>query len=147
VYLHAMDKTSIHEDVTQRCTAGRLLRAARRITREYDDALRPVDLTIAQFGLLNAVGRFEPDSISELADLLALDRTTLSRNLKPLEKAGLIFRGEEGDGRRRRLLLTTLGVRRLEEAYPLWQEVQNRIEGRLREDGLSQLTAGLKRLR
>ena len=110
-----MDQTRIHEDVTQRCTAGRVLRAARRITREYDDALRPVDLTIAQFGLLNAVGRFEPDSISELADLLALERTTLSRNLKPLEKAGLIFRGEEGDGRRRRLLLTTLelaGIRR-----------------------------------
>ncbi|WP_146739712.1 MarR family winged helix-turn-helix transcriptional regulator [Hyphomonas pacifica] len=72
---------------------GRLLRAARRITREYDDALRPVGLTVTQFGLLNSVDRYEPDSISELADLLALDRTTLSRNLKPLEKAGLISAG------------------------------------------------------
>ena len=147
MYLHVMSAYSIHDDVTGRCTAGRLLRAARRITREYDDALRPVGLTVTQFGLLNAVGRYEPDSISELADLLALDRTTLSRNLKPLEKAGLIFRGEESEGRRRRLLLTTLGVRRLEEAYPLWQEVQDRTEARLGEEGRNHLKAGLNALR
>lgn len=147
MYLHFMSVPTIYADVTGRCTAGRVLRAARRLTREYDDALRPAGLTIAQFGLLNAVGRFEPESISELADLLALDRTSLSRNLKPLEKAGLIFRGEEGSGRRRKLLLTTLGVRKLEEAYPLWQNVQDRLEGRLEAEGIDQLHSGLKRLR
>ena len=103
------------------CSAGRLLRAARVLTRHYDDALRPVGITITQFGLLKVIQRLEPESISDIAQALDIDRTTLSRNLKPLEKAGLVFRGSEGESRRRRVLLTTLGVAKLEEAQPFWQ--------------------------
>ena len=78
------------------CSAARLLRAARVLTRHYDEALRPAGITITQFGLLNVIKRAEPESISDIAGILDIDRTTLSRNLKPLEKANLVFRGNEG---------------------------------------------------
>ena len=135
---------SIYEAVTGRCAAGRILRAARSVTRLFDEALRPAGLTITQLGLLSAIGRFEPSSISELAELMCNDRTTLSRNLKPLEAAGLVFRGTEGASRKRRLLLTTLGQQKLEEAYPLWQSVQDRIESEIEKGELDALYRGLR---
>ncbi|MBU2197534.1 MAG: MarR family winged helix-turn-helix transcriptional regulator [Alphaproteobacteria bacterium] len=129
------------------CSAARLLRATRVVTRHYDDALRPVGITITQFGLLNMIKRYEPDSISDVAQMLDLDRTTLSRNLKPLENAGLVFRGNEGVSRRRRVLLTTLGVAKLKEAMPLWRNAQSRIEEVLGEAKLQDLYGALALLR
>lgn len=139
------EKTAFIE-ATDRCTAGRLLRAVRKLTRQYDEALRPTGLSITQFSILGVIGRVEPESISELADLLSLDRTTASRNLNTLEKAGLVFRGSEGTGRKRRLLLTTAGVEKYEEAFPYWKAVQEKIEGALGEGGLADLKASLRRL-
>ncbi len=106
-----INQDELLSEVTGTCVAGRVLRAARLITRHYDDALRPTGLTITQFGLLHVIGRYEPDSISRVAEMMNLDRTSLSRNLKPLEKAGLVHRGNEGTGRKRRVLLTTLGLK------------------------------------
>lgn len=129
------------------CSAGRLLRAARVLTRHYDDALRPVGITITQFGLLKVIQRLEPESISDIAQALDIDRTTLSRNLKPLEKAGLVFRGSEGESRRRRVLLTTLGVDKLEEAQPFWQAAQDRVEDVLGDEKLHDLYGALSMIR
>ena len=129
------------------CSAGRLLRAARVLTRHYDDALRPVGITITQFGLLKVIQRLEPESISDIAQALDIDRTTLSRNLKPLEKAGLVFRGSEGESRRRRVLLTTLGVAKLEEAQPFWQAAQDRVEEVLGDAKLQDLYGALSMIR
>lgn len=136
----------IYTTITSECAAGRVLRAARAVTRLYDEALRPVELTITQFGLMNAIGRFEPDSISDLAEIMSNDRTTVSRNLKPLEKAGLVFRGGEGEGRRRRLLLTTLGQEQLQKALPLWRAAQARVAAVLDEDDRKHLYSGLSKL-
>ena len=72
---------------------------------------------------------------------------SLSRNLKPLEKAGLVFRGNEGEGRRRRVLLTTLGVAKLKEAAPLWRKAQSRIEEVLGEANLQDLYSALSLIR
>ncbi|MFT5776108.1 MarR family winged helix-turn-helix transcriptional regulator [Hyphomonas sp.] len=129
------------------CSAGRLLRAARVLTRHYDDALRPVGITITQFGLLKVIQRLEPESISDIAQALDIDRTTLSRNLKPLEKAGLVFRGSEGESRRRRVLLTTLGVAKLKEAQPFWQMAQDRVEDVLGDAKLQDLYGALSMIR
>ncbi|WP_341197639.1 MarR family winged helix-turn-helix transcriptional regulator [Hyphomonas chukchiensis] len=129
------------------CSAARLLRATRVVTRHYDDVLRPVGITITQFGLLNMIKRYEPESISDVAQMLNVDRTTLSRNLKPLENAGLVFRGNEGESRRRRVLLTTLGVAKLKEAMPLWRKAQTRIEDVLGEAKLQDLYGALALLR
>jgi DNA-binding MarR family transcriptional regulator len=124
-----IDSDELLSEVTGTCVAGRVLRAARLITRHYDDALRPTGLTITQFGLLHVIGRYEPDSISRVAELMNLDRTSLSRNLKPLEKAGYVHRGNEGTGRKRRVLLTTLGLKKLEEARPYWKAAQAKDGG------------------
>ena len=129
------------------CAAARLLRATRVVTRHYDDALRPAGITITQFGLLNMIKRYEPESISDVAQMLDIERTSLSRNLKPLEKAGLVFRGNEGEGRRRRVLLTTLGVAKLKEAAPLWRKAQSRIEAVLGEANLQDLYSALSLIR
>ena len=129
------------------CSAARLLRAARVLTRHYDEALRPAGITITQFGLLNVIKRAEPESISDIAGILDIDRTTLSRNLKPLEKANLVFRGNEGGSRRRRVLLTTLGVAKLEEAMPLWQQAQTRVEQVLGDAKLKDLYGALSMIR
>lgn len=86
----------IFEDVSGRCAAVRTLSAARVMTRHFDEALRSTGLTITQFTLLVTIGMTEPDSISEMGQWLNLDRTTLTRNLKPLETAGYVVRGEEG---------------------------------------------------
>jgi DNA-binding MarR family transcriptional regulator len=79
--------------------------------------------------LLHVIGRYEPDSISRVAELMNLDRTSLSRNLKPLEKAGYVHRGNEGTGRKRRVLLTTLGLKKLEEARPLLESCASKDGG------------------
>ena len=129
------------------CSAARLLRAARVLTRHYDEALRPAGITSTQFGLLNVIKRAEPESISDIAGILDIDRTTLSRNLKPLEKANLVFRGNEGGSRRRRVLLTTLGVAKLEEAMPLWQRAQTRVEQVLGDAKLKDLYGALSMIR
>jgi DNA-binding MarR family transcriptional regulator len=140
-------KDEILSEVTGRCVAGRVLRAARLITRHYDDALRPAGLTITQFGLLHVIGRYEPESISRVAELMDLDRTSLSRNLKPLEKAGLVYRGNEGSQRKRRVLLTTLGLKKLEEARPYWKAAQERMEEVLGEPHLENLALALREVR
>ena len=141
------ENTRQMSEVTGRCVAGRVLRAARLITRHYDDALRPTGLTIAQFGLLNVIGKYEPESISQIAEWMNLDRTSLSRNLKPLEKAGFVYRGNEGASRKRRVLLTTLGLKKLEEARPYWRAAQEKMEAVLGEPHLDNLTAALREVR
>ena len=132
-----IDSDELLSEVTGTCVAGRVLRAARLITRHYDDALRPTGLTITQFGLLHVIGRYEPDSISRVAELMNLDRTSLSRNLKPLE----------GTGRKRRVLLTTLGLKKLEEARPYWKAAQAKMEAVLGDTHLGNLTEALREVR
>ncbi len=141
------DSDALLSEVTGTCVAGRVLRAARLITRYYDDALRPAGLTITQFGLLHVIGRYEPDSISRVAEMMNLDRTSLSRNLKPLEKAGFVHRGNEGTGRKRHVLLTTLGLKKLEEARPYWKAAQAKMEAVLGETHLGNLTDALQTVR
>lgn len=144
---NALDNEAFHSDVIRRCVAGRVLRASRLVNRYYDDALRPTGLTITQFSLLIVIAKYEPRSISEVAEMMNLDRTSLSRNLKPLEKAGLVHRGNEGSQRRRRVLLTTLGLKKLQEAKPYWRAAQDRMEAVLGETHLENLTQALRQMR
>ncbi len=140
--------TQIFPNVARDCLCRKAKMADRVITRAYDDALRPTGLRITQFTLLVAIGYGEPGSIRELADWLAMERTTLTRNLKLLEKEGLIKTRAGVHHRARMSELTTSGKAKLEQAYPLWQSVQNTYrEGLGREgwqethDALSKLTA------
>lgn len=100
-------------------------RAARALARRYDAALRPVGLTSGQFAILAALNRPAPAPLTELADQLGLERTTLTRNLQPLERAGLLVAAAPGQDRRvRAVALTQLGRDKLGAAMPAWRSVQ-----------------------
>jgi DNA-binding MarR family transcriptional regulator len=113
-------------DVTSpaNCTCFNLRKAARAVTQVYDEALRPSGLKATQLSLLYVVDHLGPSGITELARTLVMDRTTLTRNLKPLMEQRLLEIVEGADRRRRPIALTPRGRNKLAEALPLWQEVQ-----------------------
>jgi DNA-binding MarR family transcriptional regulator len=111
--------------VRDTCLCLHVQRAARAVARRFDEALRPVGLTNGQFSLLMSLNRPEPPTISSVSSLLAMDRTTLTANLKPLERRGLVkVTVDEADRRSRRLLLTADGQDVLARAVPLWTAAQ-----------------------
>lgn len=120
--------------------------ADRTIVRDYDEALRPSGLRITQFTLLVAIGYGAPGSISELADWLAMERTTLTRNIKLLEKEGLVTTCAGVHHRSRVTKLTEHGRAKLEEAYPLWQAVQADYQRELGDEDWQQSHVTLARL-
>ena len=119
-------------DIVARTCANRHLRqAARVVTRAYDRVLAPTGLKSTQFSLLAATTRMGPRSITELADILGLERSTLSRNLKLMEKEGLIRVSPEGYKRTRRVEVTPEGKKRLEQALPYWKRAQGDVVRKL----------------
>jgi DNA-binding MarR family transcriptional regulator len=115
------------EGVASECACRRLRGAARAVTRLYDDALRPTGLRTTQFTLLVAATLRSEATISELADRLALERTSLTRELKLLEQRGLISITRGEDRRARVVEVTAAGQRALAGAYPRWREAQARV--------------------
>jgi len=110
-------------EVRDTCLCLAAQRAARALARRFDEAFRPLGLTNGQFSLLMALNRPKPPSIGPLAEFLAMDRTTLTAALKPLERRGLIRIAVDPDDRRgRRLSLTSQGRRLLAKAVPVWRE-------------------------
>ncbi|MFL5664336.1 MAG: MarR family winged helix-turn-helix transcriptional regulator [Ktedonobacteraceae bacterium] len=123
----------------RRCACATIRRTDRVITQFYDEILVPSGLYVTQFTTLATLAEAAPITINRLAELLVMDRTTLTRNLELLTKQHLV-RIEEGQDRRIRLVfLTQEGEQALRRAWPLWQEAQARIEralGRERFEGL-----------
>lgn len=105
----------------------RVRRAARVVANHYDKHLKPTGLKGTQFTLLNTIFMNPAASIGQLADVLGLDRTTLNRNLKPLEGKGLISSGSGKDPRTRTLKLTNAGTKMLQNALPYWLEAQSGV--------------------
>jgi DNA-binding MarR family transcriptional regulator len=132
------------------CLCLHAQRAARALSRRFDDALRPVGITSGQFSLLNALNRPQPPSIAPMAQLLAMDRTTLTAALKPLEREGLVAIAADPKDRRSRLLsLTDKGREVLAAAVPIWRGVHAAIEtgvSDLRPDNLRAALRSLERI-
>ena len=130
--------------VRDACLCLHLQRAARAVARQFDEALRPAELTSGQFSLLMALNRPEPPTISMVAALLAMDRTTLTANLKPLERRGLVSQAvDAADRRSRRLRLTGEGERVLAAAVPIWDATHRAIEQRVADGDADGLRAAL----
>jgi DNA-binding MarR family transcriptional regulator len=111
------------------CNCYAIRKAARHVTQHYDRTLAPSGLRTTQYSLLSRIDRTGPRTINELAAELALDRTTMGRNIRPLERDGLIMLTTDPNDRRRRALsLTDLGRTRLAEARALWVDAQGRFE-------------------
>lgn len=134
-------------DVRDTCLCLHAQRTARALARRFDEAFRPLDLTSGQFSLLMALNRPELPTMRQVADVLALDRTTLTANLKPVERRGWvkILIGRT-DRRSRTLLLTDLGRGKLTEALPVWRRTQAELHALLTDAGAARLCADLRML-
>jgi DNA-binding MarR family transcriptional regulator len=129
------------------CLCTGLRQAALAATRFYDDALQPTGLKITMFRLLRRIGEAGTPTITGLADIVQLDRSTLGRNLKVLERLGLVRLSEGEDERTRTAELTTTGRKKLEAALPLWAAAQRRMKKRLgdHQDMIIEIVSKLQR--
>lgn len=114
------------KDLTN-CTCFNLRKAARAVTKMYDEALKPSGLRATQFSLLTVLENNGPSGVTELAEALVMDRTTLTRNLKPLLKSGLLKVVDGDDRRRRPIAVTSKGHDVLAQALPMWRKVQGQL--------------------
>src|ERR1700728_378708 len=129
------------------CLCFHVQRAARVLARRLDDALRPLDLRNGQFSLLMSLNRRKPTQMAAVASLLAMDRTTLTAALKPLERRGLVtVTSDHGDRRSRLMALTPKGMTLLAKAVPIWKRTHSEIEGRLPDGDSDRLRSDLRAL-
>ena len=133
--------------VRDTCLCLHVQRAARVLARRFDDALRPFGLTNGQFSLLMALNRPDPPSMGPVAKLLAMDRTTLTAALKPLERRGLVeVANSPVDRRSRVMILTDEGRAVLAEALPTWKRVHDEVERMMPDGDPEGLRANLRAL-
>src|SRR5215468_8987372 len=118
-------------EVLENCACHKVRTAARAVTRAYDEALRPVGLRATQLVILVAAGADDALSITALAKLMGMDRATLTRNLAPLAREGLLRISDEGWRRSRTVEITKQGHLRLREALPLWEKAQETLRREL----------------
>jgi DNA-binding MarR family transcriptional regulator len=119
-----------------RCHCDTLRLAARKISARYDAALRPVGISVAQFALLWKIRRAGQPSLTEIGRIAGLDRSTIGRNVRVLEKAGLVSVTAGKDQREATVRLSERGTSLLADAEPLWSKAQAEIEALLGRDGV-----------
>jgi DNA-binding MarR family transcriptional regulator len=133
--------------VRDSCLCLHVQGAARALARRFDDALRPFDLTNGQFSLLMSLNRPAPPPMAPVAALLAMDRTTLTAALKPLQRRGLVKVSPDPADRRSRILQLTLkGTRLLTRAVPVWKTTHDEVDKLLPDGAANAMRKGLKAL-
>jgi DNA-binding MarR family transcriptional regulator len=129
------------------CLCLHVQRAARALARRFDEALRPFGLTNGQFSLLMSLNRPKPPAMGSVASLLAMDRTTLTAALKPLERRGLVkVKSDRLDRRSRLMQLTAKGQHLLASAVPTWEQTHRDIETLLADGNPENLRNNLRAL-
>ena len=134
------------KEIGRTCACFKVRKAARAITKLYEEVLRPSGLRATQFSLLMATRVMGPVTVVKLAQVMVMDRTTLTRNLQILEKRGLISIKPGEDRREREVNLTAEGMEALTKAMPLWEEAQNRVKKGLGEERLHNLLRDLSEM-
>lgn len=132
--------------IQTKCACVRARRASRSLTSLYDEALKPVRLKITQFSALRTIERLEPVSISRLAGEMALDRSTLGRNLLVLRRRGLVRFADADDQREWSIALAPKARELLAKAIPLWERAQARVERTLGKEGVAALFGLLEKI-
>ena len=129
------------------CTCMRLRKASRRMTQIYDHSLEAMGMTVTQYGMLGHLARYDGIGIGALAEKLIMDPTTLTRNLRPLERRGFVsMKPDRRDKRSRCLHLTASGHAAFEAAKPAWVRAQRRIEEALGGSEAAALNVALDRV-
>src|SRR5258707_14148653 len=144
-----MDKatTSRIDTISRTCIAVRLRLLNRVVTNFYDDALRPLGLKVSQLNILVVTARLGLARPARVCEILQLDTSTLSRNVKPLQSHGWLEVVPEEDARSQPFRLTPRGRRLIEKAGPAWEEAQRRATELLGEEGIALLDRAAKKLR
>ena len=139
---HLRHETTL--EVRDACLCLHLQRAARTVGRRFDAAFRPLGLTNRQFSLLMSLNRPQPPTIGSVAALLAMDRTTLTADVKPLVRRGLVtVARDDKDHRSRRLALTAEGRSLIAAAVPVWRLTHAALEAPLGAGGPDRLRTAL----
>ena len=121
------------------CTWWALRRANRAVTQHYEASLRGTGLRVAQFALLAMLEQTGPLPLGALAEMLGLERTSLTRNLQPLEKQGFVRTETDDDQRIRRIALTKKGKAAALSALDAWKQAESTVEAVLRRTGIDKL--------
>jgi DNA-binding MarR family transcriptional regulator len=133
--------------VRDTCLCLHVQRAARALARRFDDALRPIGLTNGQFSLLMSLNRPKAPGMSRVAELLAMDRTTLTAALKPMQRRGLVKIAADPEDRRGRVMtLTAKGRNALARAVPVWRTTHAAVEALLHDGDCERLRKNLRAL-
>lgn len=128
------------------CTCGELRKAARAITLLYDNAFKSSGLLSTQFNVLQAIHNIDSMRISDLANKLGMDRTTLTRNLSVLERQGFIKISQGKDHRARIVTTTQKGRNSVTKTISLWNEVQHKVKDQMGESSWRELMQNLGQL-
>jgi len=128
------------------CIGFNLRKATRAVTQLYDEVLRPTGIRGTQYSLLVVLKIVGPVLVTDLAEKIVMDRTTLTRNLEVMEKQGLVSVAPGEDRRTRQVTISETGAKVLSEAYPLWQQAQAKLKANLGEDRLGGVMADLAAL-
>ncbi|MDD2621344.1 MAG: MarR family winged helix-turn-helix transcriptional regulator [Syntrophomonadaceae bacterium] len=133
-------------EVGNSCLCNNLRRCARLATQIYEEALRPLGLKVTQFSLLMSLTYYGDISINRLARVMGMDRTTLSRNMRVLQKRGLIAVDRGNDRREQILSLSNEGREILNQALPIWEEVQAKMAELLNLERMENVVLTLRNL-
>ncbi|WP_420471743.1 MarR family winged helix-turn-helix transcriptional regulator [Brevundimonas sp. FT23042] len=137
--------TTLH--IRDHCLCLHAQQAARALSRRFDEVFRPLGLTSGQFSLLNSLNRPSPPTISQVAGTLGMDRSTVTANLKPLERSGAVIATVDASDRRgRRVALTSVGRDLLARATPIWIATHRQLEAELDAGEADRMRGGLRRL-
>ena len=144
-----MDKpiTSMIDTIAKTCVAVRLRLLNRVITSFYDEALRPLGLKVSQLNILIVTAKLGLARPAQVCEILQLDTSTLSRNVKPLQAHGWLEVVPEEDARAQPFRLTAQGKRLIEKAVPAWHEAQSQATDLLGDEGIALLDRVAKKLR
>ena len=143
-----MPKENLYEFARQAvpCVGFNTRRATRLITQYYDKALAPAGLRSTQYSLMNALSMLGEASMQDMTIIMAMDRTTLTRNLSPLLKKGLVKVSVGSDRRSRPIQITARGKSTLEKALPYWQKAQSNIVETFGADKWDAMMRGLHQI-
>ena len=141
--LHQLNSAQLAE-IEATCACSNVRKAARAVTQLFDEVMQPTGLRSTQFTLLVAIALLGEATVTKLSEALAMDRTTLARNLKPLESQGLLTIESGADRRRHLVKLTESGIQALAAALPYWEQAQHEVVTRLGQDQWQALQSSLK---
>lgn len=133
--------------IIQFCACANLRKAARIITQSYEKQMQSTGLKVTQYYMLVNVAHHKKISISKLGEIMLLDQTTITRNVNVLKKSSYVnITRDKNDSRTKSISITDIGLAKLEEATPMWLQIQDKVENNMGKDKYKDLLEKLKSL-